>query len=147
MEFTTLLNYARDLKAENCRIIRDCLEKLQTLDDGQIGTIDILTDGGKDLETAILGVYEGSYSIYSNFYEFINNLIYNEDIEFPSYIELDYMAMYYRTFRYDDNLYIDMKEFNWCKDRDEYGTQEQKEQYKEYIKYNLKYSTIVEFYC
>ena len=146
MEFKDLLDVARILKAEDCRIIRDCLEKLQTLNYTQYADVFLLSENGLDLETSINGVYEGCYGVHENFYEYIDNLLYSTINDLPNFIELDYTSMWYRTFRYDDNLYINWQELEWCKDRDEYGTSEQKENQRAFIEYNLQYSQVIEFY-
>ena len=146
MEFTTLLKIGRDLKAENCNIIRDCLEKAIELDNEQLEIIYTLNENGLDIETAIYGVYNSRYCVHSNFSEYIYNLLSDMCSDLPSFIELDYISMWYRTFRYDDNLYIDWQELGYHKDRDEYGTSEQKQKYRDYIEYNLQYSQIIEFY-
>lgn len=145
MEFKELLSIGRDLKSNNCTDIRDFLEMVQNFDNSQQNVFYALIENDIDIERAIQGIYEENYCIYDNFYEYIDNLIYN-DCKLPNYIELDYTSMWYRTFRYDDSLYINWQEFKWCKDRDEYGTKEQKEQQKEYIEYNLQYSQLIEFY-
>lgn len=56
MEFRDLLNIARDLKAENCVNIRECLEKIQELNNTQFQDVFLLNENGIDLETAIQGV-------------------------------------------------------------------------------------------
>lgn len=145
MEFVELLAIGRDLKKEDCSIIRDCLEKVQELENEQMQIVYTLNESGIDLETAILGVWNGCYTVYDNFIDYINNYVSNE-YNLPDFIELDYISMWYRTFKYDDNIYIDWQEWEWCKNRDEYGTSEQKEQQKEYIKYNLEYSQLIEFF-
>lgn len=146
MEFKDLLDIARMLKAEDCRTIRDCLEKLQTLNYTQYADVFLLSENGLDLETAINGVYKECYSIHENFYMYIDNLVNSTINNLPSFIELDYTSMWYRTFRYDENLYITWQELEYHKDRDEYGTEEQKEKQKDYIEYNLQYSQVIEFY-
>ena len=146
MELKDLLDVGRMLKAEDCRIIRDCLEKLQTLNYTQYADVFLLSENGLDLETAINGVYEGCYCIYENFYEYIDNLLYSTTNDLPDFIELDYTSMWYRTFRYDENLYINWQELKYHKERDEYGTTEQKEKQRDYIEYNLQYSQVIEFY-
>ena len=146
MELKDLLDIARMLKAEDCRTIRDCLEKLQTLNYTQYADVFLVSENGLDLETAINGVYEGCYSIHENFYEYIDNLLCSTINDLPNFIELDYISMYYRTFRYDENLYINWQELAYHKDRDEYGTEEQKQKYRDYIEYNLQYSQIIEWF-
>nr|DAK14492.1 MAG TPA: hypothetical protein [Caudoviricetes sp.] len=146
MEFKDLLEIARMLKAEDCRIIRDCLEKLQTLNYTQYADVFLLSENGLDLETAINGVYEGCYNIHENFYEYIDNLLYSTINDLPNFIELDYVSMWYRTFRYDENLYVDWQELKYHENCDEYGTEEQKQKYRDYIEYNLQYSQIIEWY-
>ena len=54
--------------------------------------------------------------------------------------------MWYRTFRYDDNLYIDWQELKYHQDRGEYGTEEQKQKYRDYIEYNLQYAQVIEWF-
>ena len=146
MEFKDLLDIARMLKAEDCRIIRDCLEKIQELNNTQYADVFLLCENGLDLETAINGVYEGCYSIHENFYEYIDNLLYSTTNDLPNFIEFDYVSMWYRTFRYDENLYINWQELKYHENRDEYGTEEQKQKYRDYIEYNLQYSQIIEWY-
>lgn len=146
MEFKELLSIGRDLKREDCSIIRDCLEKVQGLYIDQVQIINILVKSGISLENAIQGIWDGSYIVYDNFYEYIDNILHNECNDIPDYIELDYNSMWYRTFRYDESLYIDWQELTWSKDRDEYGTNEQKEKQRAYIEYNLQYSKVIEFF-
>ena len=144
MEFKELLSIGRDLKKEGCSIVRDCLEKIQELDNGQLNIIYSLVENNVYMETAIHGVWNGCYTVYNNFYEYIDNLL--DDYNLPDFIELDYLSMWYRSFRYDENLYIDWQELKWANDRDEYGTNEQKEKQRGYIEYNLQYSRLIEFY-
>lgn len=146
MELKDLLDVARMLKAEDCRIIRDCLEKIQELNNTQYADVFLLSENGLDLETAIQGVWNGCYYIHNNFYEYVDYLLSETCSNLPNFIELDYTSMWYRTFRYDDNLYINWQELEWCKDRDEYGTSEQKEKQRAFIEYNLQYSQVIEFY-
>lgn len=144
MEFVELLSIGRDLKKESCSIIRDCLEKVQELDNEQLNIIYSLVENNVYMETAIQGVWNGCYTVHDNFQEYIDNLL--DDYNLPDFIELDYLSMWYRSFRYDENLYIDWQELEWTKDRDEYGTNEQKEKQRGYIEYNLQYSRLIEFY-
>lgn len=145
MEFLELLKIGRDLKKYNCSCIRKYLEMLQTFDNTQENVFNILMSNDVDIERAIEGIYEEQYCIYDNFIDYIDNYVSNQ-CNLPDFIELNYTAMWYRTFRYDDNIYIDWQEWEWCKNRDEYGTQEQKEQQKEYIKYNIEYSQLIKFF-
>lgn len=145
MEFLELLEIGRDLKKDDCKNIKEYLEMVQTFDDTQENIFYTLIENNVDIERAINIVYEESYCVYDNFIDYIDNYI-GEYCKLPDFIELDYILMWYRTFKYDDNICIDWQEFQWCKNRDEYGTQEQKEQQKEYIKYNLEYSKLIEFY-
>lgn len=144
MEFTELLKYGRILKNEN-ECIRDNLERLQGFTDEQLEVFNILIED-KAICDIIDGVENEEYAIYNNFYDYIDEYINSLCLDLPSFIELDYISMWYRTFRYDENLYIDWQELKWCEDRDEYGTEEQKEKQKYYIEYNLQYSQVIEFY-
>lgn len=146
MKIKELLSISRDLKANNCTDIREYLEMVQTFDDNQQDVFYTLIKNCVDIERAIQGVYGGDYCTYDNFKEYIDNYI-DEYCGLPDFIELDYISMWYRTFRYDDNLIVDWQEFQWCKDRNEYGTEEQKKQQREYIEYNLQYSQFIDFYC
>ena len=146
MEFKELLELGRMLKSEKCNNIREYIEKILELNNTQIQDVYLISENGVDLEKAIDVVYEGCYYIYENFYEYINNLTSELCTDLPNFIELDYISMWYRTFRYDDNLYIDWQELEWCKDRDEYGTSEQKENQRAFIEYNLQYSKCIDFY-
>ena len=145
MEFTTLLNIGRDLKNQGCNV-REYLEKVLEFDIEQNQVFDILIENDVCIEQAVNGVHDNEYSIYDNFYDYIDENINILYLDFPSFIELDYISMWYRTFRYDENLYINWQELKWCKDRDEYGTSEQKEKQRAYIEYNLQYSKCIDFY-
>lgn len=145
MEFKELLELGRILKKEGCDIIRDTLEKALELDNEQLQIAYTLNEQ-IDLETAIHGVWNGCYTVYENFYSYIDSLLYESCSDLPNFIELDYITIWYRTFRYDENIYIDWEELKWCKDRDEYGTEEQKEHQRAFIEYNLEYSQVIDFY-
>lgn len=144
MEFKELLSIGRDLKRNKCKDIKEYLEMVQTFDNCQENVFYALLSNDVDIEKAIEGVYEEQYTIYDNFQEYIDNLL--DDYNLPDFIELDYLSMWLRTFRYDENLYIDWQEWEWSKNRDEYGTNEQKELYRDYIKFNLEYSNVIDFY-
>lgn len=143
MEFKELLSIGRDLKENKCTDIKSYLEMVQTFDNCQEKVFYILIYNDVDIEKAIEGVYNEQYAVYENFQEYIDNLLYEYDL--PRFIEIDYISMWWRTFRYDENLYIDWQEWEWAKNRDEYGTNEQKELYRDYIKFNLERSTIIDF--
>lgn len=144
MEFMELLSIGRDLKRNKCTDIKEYLEMVQTFDNCQENVFYILISNDVDIERAISGVYEEQYTIYDNFQEYIDNLL--DDYNLPDFIELDYLSMWFSTFRHEDNLYIDWQEWKWAKDRDEYGTNEQKELYRDYIKFNLERSNVIDFY-
>lgn len=146
MELRELLEVGRMLKSEKCNNIKEYLEKILELNNTQIQDVYLISENGVDLERAIDGVADGCYCIYENFYEYIDNLTSELCTDLPNFIELDYISMWYRTFRYDENLFIDWQELKWCKDRDEYGTAEQKENQRAYIEYNLQYSQVIDFY-
>lgn len=146
MEFKELLSIGRDLKKEGCYIVRDCLEKVQELDIQQLDIIYSLVKNDVYLETAIQGVWNGCYTVHENFYNYIDNLLYETCDDLPDFIELDYLSMWFRTFRYDEHLYIDWQEWAWSKNRDEYGTNEQKKLYRDYIRFNLECSSVIDFY-
>ena len=145
MEFITLLNIGRDLKYQGYNV-REYLEKVIEFDMEQYQVFHILIENDVCIDKAIDGVQDYSYSIYDNFYEYIDSLLYDITNDLPNFIKLDYISMWYCTFRHDDNLHIDWKELKWCKDRDEYGTSEQKENQNAYIEYNLQYSQVIDFY-
>ena len=144
MEFKELLSIGRDLKINKCTDIKEYLEMVQTFDNCQENVFYTLLSNDVDIEKAIEGVYKEQYTIYDNFYEYIDNLL--DDYNLPDFIELDYISMWYSTFRYDENLYIDCQAWEWSKNRDEYGTNEQKELYRDYIRFNLKHSNVIDFY-
>ena len=144
MEFRELLEYGRILKNEN-EYIRENLERLQNFTSEQLNVFDLLIEN-KAVCDVIDGVENQEYTIYDNFYDYIDEYINSLYSNFPSFIELDYISMYYRTFRYDDNLFIDWQELEYCKYRDEYGTSEQKENQRAFIEYNLQYSKCIDFY-
>ena len=144
MGFKDLLQYGRILKDEN-EDIRENLERLQNFTSEQLEVFDLLIEN-KAVCNVIDGVENQEYAIYDNFYDYIDEYINSLSSDFPSFIELDYISMYYRTFRYEDNLFIDWQELGYCKDRDEYGTSEQKENQRAFIEYNLQYSKCIYFY-
>ena len=145
MEFTTLLNIGRDLKNQGYNV-REYLEKVIEFNTEQNQVFDILIKNNVCIDKAIDGVQDYSYSIYDNFYEYIDSLLYDITNDLPNFIKLDYISMYYCTFRYDENLYIDWQELGYHKDRNEYGTSEQKENQRAFIEYNLQYSKCIDFY-
>lgn len=144
MEFRDLLKYGRILKNEN-EYIRENLARLQGFTDEQLEVFNILIED-KVICDVIDGVENQEYTIYDNFYDYIYEYLSGLCSDLPSFIELDYISMYYCTFRYDENLFIDWQELKWCKDRDEYGTSEQKENQRAFIEYNLQYSKCIDFY-
>lgn len=144
MEFKELLSIGRDLKRNKCTDIKEYLEMIQTFDNCQENVFYVLLSNDVDIEKTIEGVYEEQYTIYENFQEYIDNLL--DDYNLPDFIELDYLSMWYSTFRYEDGLYIDWQEWEWSKNRDEYGTNEQKELYRDYIRFNLERSNVIDFY-
>ena len=146
MEFKELLSIGRDLKRNKCTDIKEYLEMIQTFDNCQENAFYILISNDVDIEKAIEGIYNEQFSVYENFQEYIGNLLDEPCNDLPYFIELDYLSMWFRTFRYDENLYIDWQEWEWSKNCDEYGTNEQKELYRDYIKFNLERSNVIDFY-
>ena len=144
MEFRELLQYGRILKNEN-EDIRENLERLQNFTSEQLDIFDLVIEN-KAVCNVIDGIENKEYAIYDNFYDYIDEYMSSLFGDLPSFIELDYISMYYRTFRYDDNLFIDWQELGYCKDRNEYGTSEQKENQRAFIEYNLQYSKCIDFY-
>lgn len=144
MEFTELLKYGRILKNEN-EDIRENLERLQNFTSEQLDVFDVLIEN-KAVCNVIDGVENEEYVIYDNFYDYIDEYINGLCLDLPNFVKLDYNTMYYSTFEYDDNLYINWQELEYHKNRDKYGTEEQKQKYRDYIEYNLQYSQIIEWY-
>lgn len=145
LDFKDLLSIGRDLKNQGCNV-RENLEKMLEFNTEQNQVFNILIENDVCIERAIDGVHNYEYSIYDNFYEFVDEYIRQTCNDLPNFIEFDYLAMWYRTFRYDNTIKIDWRELKWCKDRDEYGTSEQKENQRAYIEYNLEYSKCIDFY-
>lgn len=145
MEFRDLLNIGRDLKNQGCNV-REYLEKVLEFDTEQYQVFNILIENDVCIDNAIDGVLNYNYAIYDNFYDYIDEYMNGLCSDLPNFIELNYVSMWYRTFRYDENLYIDWQELKWCIDRDEYGTSEQKENQRAFIEYNLQYSKCIDFY-
>lgn len=146
MEFKELLEVARNIRAERVGNMRDYLEMVQTLDDTQENVLNILIENGVNTLKAIEGVYNQDYSIYDNFIDYIDNFIL-EEYKIPDWVEFDYIAMWYQSFRYEDNLYFDIYEPRECNGRHEFGTEEQREKERLFIEYNLKNSMVIEFYA
>ena len=144
MEFKELLQYGRILKNEN-ECIRENLERLQDFTDEQLYVFDVLIEN-RAVCDVIDCVENQEYAIYDNFYDYIDEYMNSLCLDLPSFIDLDYISMYYRTFKYDDNLFIDWQELGYCKNRNEYGTSEQKENQRAFIEYNLQYSKCIDFY-
>lgn len=146
MELKELLNVARDIRSERVGNLREYIEMVQTFDSEQETVLNILIENGVNILTAIEWVYNQKYTLWDNFVDYVDNYI-DEEYNLPNFIKLDYSAMWYRYFRYNDNLYIDWVEHEWFKGGNEYGTQEEQEKYKKYIKYNISNSQLVEFYA
>lgn len=144
LSFSKLLEYGRILKNEN-EYIRENLERLQAFTDEQLKVFNILIED-KTICDVIDGVENEEYAIYDNFYDYIDEYINSLCLDLPSFVKLDYNAMYYSAFEYDDNLYIQWQDWAWCDGMDRYGTDEQRKKYYDYIEYNLQYSKCIDFY-
>lgn len=58
MEFRDLLDIARMLKAEDCRIIRDCLEKIKELNNTQYADVFLVSENGEYYESNDIKEFE-----------------------------------------------------------------------------------------
>lgn len=145
MEFKELLEIAKNLKANNESNIRDYLEKIIAFDESQESAFNVLINNEIDIVRAVEVVYNEDFFIYDNFIEYIDSYI-QEQINLPDFIELDYMAMWYRTFRYDDGLYINWVEDEWSKGHNEYGTRDEQLKEEKHVSYNLENSKLVLLY-
>lgn len=114
MEFRELLQLGKDLKAENCTNIRDWLEMVETFNDEQIQVFYTLIENDIEYDTDINGVYNNDYIIWDSFIDYINNYI-DEQYNLPDFVELDYISIWYGTFRYESHLFIDWFEPKWYK--------------------------------
>lgn len=147
MDFQSLLQYAKQYKAEHNSYngLRDMLEVINEFDESQSLALEILSKQ-RNISEIIEGINDYQFSIYDNFIDYVDSTI-DSEYKLPSFVELDYISMYCRTFRYEDNLYIDWQEYKWCQNKDMYGTDEQRKLYNYWVEHNLQYSTCIEFYA
>lgn len=120
-------------------------ETINKWDKFQSQVAHILLREGDTLEDIIELIDNQEFMIYTSLEEYIMQAI--ENVSYiPDWVCIDVIGTYWSSLRYQDNL-IFMKTLpKWAEGGALYGTEEEKQKYKDGIKYLCKESTVLEVY-
>lgn len=120
-------------------------EIIKNWDTEQTRATHILLEQGEALEDIIDLIDNQEFMFYTNLEEYIMQVL--ENISYiPDWVCIDVVRTYKNALRYEDNIIFVDSLPKWAEGGDEYGTEEEKQKYKEGIKYLCEYSEVLEVY-
>lgn len=127
MKYTELKEIIKNWDTEQTRATHILLEKSEALED----IIDLIDNQ--------------EFMFYTNLEEYIMQAL--ENISYiPDWVYIDVVRTYKTALRYEDNIIFVDSLPKWAEGGAEYGTEEEKQKYKDGIKYLCEYSEVLEVY-
>ena len=108
--------------------------------------IHFLLAEGKVLNEIIETIDYLNFRTYENLEDYILSSIEETQDKIPDWVCIDVVGTYYYSLRFNDNLFFMSDLPNWAKGGNLYGTEEEKQKYKDGIKYLCEYSKVLEVY-
>jgi len=108
--------------------------------------IHFLLAEGKVLNEIIETIDYLNFRTYENLEDYILSSIEETQDKIPVWVCIDVVGTYYYSLRFNDNLFFMSDLPNWAKGGNLYGTEEEKQKYKDGIKYLCEYSKVLEVY-
>lgn len=87
-----------------------------------------------------------NFRIYENLKDYILSSIEEIQDKIPDWVCIDVIGTYYYSLRFNDNLFFMSDLPKWAEGGSQYGTEEEKQKYKDGIKYLCEYSEVLEVY-
>lgn len=104
-----------------------------------------LLEKGEVLEDIIDLIDNQEFMFHTNLEEYIMQAL--ENITYiPDWVCIDIVRTYKTAIRYEDNIIFVDSLPKWAEGGAEYGTEEEKQKYREGIEYLCKYSEVLEVY-
>lgn len=104
-----------------------------------------LLEKGEVLEDIIELIDNQEFMFHTNLEEYIMQAL--ENVSYiPDWVCIDVVRTYKTAIRYEDNIIFVDNLPKWAEGGAEYGTEEEKQKYREGIKYLCKYSEVLEVY-
>ena len=120
-------------------------EIIKNWDTEQTRATHILLEQGEALEDIIDLIDNQEFMFYTNLEEYIMQVL--ENVSYiTDWVCIDVVRTYKNALRYEDNIIFVDSLPKWAEGGDEYGTEEEKQKYKEGIKYLCEYSEVLEVY-
>ena len=120
-------------------------EIIKNWDTEQTRATHILLEQGEALEDIIDLIDNQEFMFHTNLEEYIMQAL--ENVSYiPDWICIDVVRTYKTALRYEDNIIFIDSLPKWAEGGAEYGTEEEKQKYKEGIKYLCEYSEVLEVY-
>lgn len=120
-------------------------EIIKNWDTEQARATHTLLENGEALEDIIELIDNQEFMFYTNLEEYIMQTL--ENVSYiPCWVCIDVERTYKTAIRYEDNIIFVDSLPKWAEGGAEYGTEEEKQKYKEGIKYLCEYSEVLEVY-
>nr|DAV73809.1 MAG TPA: hypothetical protein [Caudoviricetes sp.] len=120
-------------------------EIIKNWDKEQTRATHTLLEQGEALEDIINLIDNQEFMFYPNLEEYIMQAL--ENVSYiPDWVCIDVVRTYKTALRYEDNIIFVDSLPKWAEGGAEYGTEEEKQKYKEGIKYLCEYSEVLEVY-
>lgn len=127
MKYTELKEIIKNWDTEQTRATHTLLEKGEVLED----IIDLIDNQ--------------EFMFYTNLEEYIMQAL--ENVSYiPDWVCIDVVRTYKTAIRYEDNIIFVDSLPKWADGGAEYGTEEEKQKYKDGIEYLCEYSEVLEVY-
>lgn len=121
-------------------------EIIMNWNEEQKEVIHFLLAEGKVLNEIIETIDYLNFRTYENLEDYILSSIEETQDKIPDWVCIDVVGTYYYSLRFNDNLFFMSDLPNWAKGGNLYGTEEEKQKYKDGIKYLCEYSKVLEVY-
>lgn len=120
-------------------------EIIKNWDTEQTKATHTLLEQGEALEDIIDLIDNQEFMFHTNLEEYIMQAL--ENVSYiPDWVCIDVVRTYKTALRYEDNIIFVDSLPKWAEGGTEYGTEEEKQKYKDGIKYLCEYSEVLEVY-
>lgn len=124
---------------------KEVKEIIKNWDTEQTRATHILLERGEALEDIIDLIDNQEFIFHTDLKEYIMQAL--ENVSYiPDWVCIDVVRTYKTALRYEDNIIFVDSLPKWAEGGAEYGTEEEKQKYKEGIKYLCEYSEVLEVY-
>lgn len=121
-------------------------EIIMNWDEEQKKVTHFLLAEGEVLDEIIETIDYLNFRIYENLEDYILSSIEEVQDKIPNWVCIDVVGTYYYSLRFNENLFFMSDLPKWAEGGDPYGTEEEKQKYRNGIEYLCQYSEILEVY-